>query len=130
MKQVKYIYTKSEYLILNSFDQFSWNFSSSYLYLRTHYFMWYDIILIFSEEKIIRYSYVVSICINYHVVCQSLVYNHPTQGKFIRIIFMRLPFPMKIMRISCEKVIHVYHAKKIYIVHVKIMRLSCDFRTY
>ena len=37
---------------------------------------------------------------------------------------------MKIMRISCEKVMHVYHVKKIYNVHVKIMRLSYDFRIY
>ena len=29
---------------------------------------------------------------------------------------------MKIMRISCEKVIHVYSAKKIYNFHAKIMR--------
>ena len=37
---------------------------------------------------------------------------------------------MKVMQISCEKVIHVCHAKNIYNFHVKIMRLSCDFHTY
>ena len=43
---------------------------------------------------------------------------------------MRIPFHMKIMRISCENVTHVYNAKKIYNFHVKSMRLSIHLRTY
>lgn len=37
---------------------------------------------------------------------------------------------MKIMRVSCKTVIHVYTAKIIYNLYVKIMRLTCDFHTY
>ena len=57
-----------------------------------------------------------------------------TQGKTSTQHFHAITFSyenrMKIMRISCGKGIHVYHAKNINIFRVKIMRLSCYFRIY
>ena len=79
-------------------------------------------------------------CKTYLFQIVSKLYTGKTYTHNFHAITFSYENRMKIMRKSCEKVIHVYHAKKIYNFHVKIiliktyytfnaiiMRISCDY---
>ena len=85
-----------------------------------------------------------NMCVCTSILVKGLFYSHINNlytGKTYTHNFHAITFSyenrMKIIRISCEKIIHVNHAKKIYNFHVKIMpfsyllkpihmRLSCE----
>ena len=75
----------------------------------------------------------IKVCVTFNLVYQFVncpLYTGKTYTHNFHVITFSYENRMKFMQILCKRVIRVYHAQIIYNFHVKIMRLSCDFRTY